>query len=85
MAAGVFVNISILLLDFHRTCFRAVAQIPFEQLVAHRKKLESLNERLGVDGGEVMEVDEKSGKTTSASALASRRLTLAFSLVIIIL
>ena len=84
MAAGVFVNISILL-DFHRTCFRAVAQIPFEQLVAHRKKLESLNERLGVDGGEVVEVDEKSGKTTSASALASSRLTLTFSLVIITL
>ena len=73
-------------LNLHRTCFRAVAQIPFEQLVAHRKKLESLNERVGVDGGELMEVNENSdGKTPSASALASSRLTLAFSLVIITL
>ena len=68
-----------------RTCFRAVAQIPFEQLVAHKERLESLNERVGVDGGEVVEVNEKSGgKTPSESALASSRLTLAFSLVSII-
>ena len=71
-------------LNFHRTCFRAVAQIPFEQLVAHRGKLESLNQRVGEDGGEVIEVNEKSdGKTPSESALASSCLTLAFSLVII--
>ena len=71
-------------LNFHRTCFRAVAQIPFEQLVAHREKLESLNERVGVDGGEVTEVNKKSdGKAPSESALASSCLTLAFSLVII--
>ena len=85
-------------LNLPRTCFRAVAQIPFEQLVAHREKLESLNERVGVDGGEViddggevivdggevMEVNEKSGgKTPAESALASSCLTLAFSLVII--
>ena len=71
-------------LNLHRTCFRAVAQIPFEQLVAHRKKLESLNEKVGVDGGEVVEVNEKSGgKTPAESALASSCLTLAFSLVII--
>ena len=78
-------------LNLHRTCFRAVAQIPFEQLVAHREKLESLNERVGVDvgevigdGGEVTEVNEKSdGKAPSESALASSCLTLAFSLVII--
>jgi len=75
--------------DFHRTCFRAVAQIPFEQLVAHREKLESLNERVGVDdgvvmedGGELMEVNKKSDvKAPSESALASSCLTLAFSLV----
>ena len=48
-ATEVFLN----LFDFHRTCFRAVAQIPFEQLLAHRKELESLTERLGVDGGDV--------------------------------
>ena len=71
-------------LNFHRTCFRAVAQIPFEQLVAHREKLESLNEKVGVDDGEVTEVNEKSGgKAPSESALASSCLTLAFSLVII--
>ena len=75
-------------INFPRTCFRAVAQIPFEQLVAHREKLESLNEKVGVDGGEVIEdggeVNEKSGgKTHAESALASSCLTLAFSLVII--
>ena len=71
-------------LNLHRACFRAVAQIPFEQLVAHREKLESLNKRVGEDGGEVIEVNEKSdGKTPAESALASSCLTLAFSLVII--
>ena len=68
-------------LNFHRTCFRAVAQIPFEQLVAHREKLESLNERVGEDAGEVNEKSD--GKAPSESALASSCLTLAFSLVII--
>ena len=57
----------------HRTCFRAVAQIPFEQLVAHKEKLESLNERVGMDGGEEIE---------KANEKASSSLTLAFSLVI---
>ena len=81
-----------------------MAQIPYEELLAHRQELESLNERLGVDGSDVMvEVSDNEkcgddgnidgqvtdrekcgndGKTNSASALASNRLTLAFSLVI---
>jgi len=65
--------------DFHRTCFRAVAQIPFEQLVAHRKKLESSNEKVGVDGDEV--IIEVNNEGDTPSALDSSRLTLAFSLV----
>ena len=68
-------------MDFHRTCFRAVAQIPFEQLVAHRKKLESSNEKVGVDGDEV--IIEVNNEGDTPSALDSSRLTLAFSLVII--
>ena len=54
--------------DFHRTCFRAVAQIPFDRLMADRRELESLNEKVGVDGA-------------AAASLTSSPLTLAFSLV----
>ena len=59
--------------DFHRTCFRAVAQIPFDRLMADRRELESLNEKVGVDGGGAIDAP--------AASLTSSPLTLAFSLV----
>ena len=49
--------------------------------MAHRKKLESSNEKVGVDGDEV--IIEVNNEGDTPSALDSSRLTLAFSLVII--
>ena len=49
--------------------------------MAHRKKLESSNEKVGVDGDEV--IIEVNNEGDTPSALDSTRLTLAFSLVII--